>query len=239
MVGLLRKILKRFTHSYITGKNNQIIFIKDGKETKKFFLPKGLRITIDGDNNKVFIEQPIKFSHAKISLCGSNNVFSIKKTTIPISDVSMFIGAGSEIYIDENASIGQGNFYLVANGNYKTGHKIVIGKNFRAGKDTIIRTSDGHSLINPETNIATNEPQDIIIGDNVWIMSRCMIAKGTKIPNNSAVAAYSFVNKKYDEENILLAGIPAKVLKHNIKWDLRSYGAYMRDLEKEQNKELI
>ena len=45
--------------------------------------------------------------------------------------------------------------------------------------------------------------------------------------------------KPFDEENIILAGIPAKVLKHNIKWDLRSYGKYMRDLEKENSEEKV
>ena len=171
-----------------------------------------------------------------IELSGASNVLSVKNTKRPISNVNMYISEGSEVYIDENASIGQGNFYLVANGNYKNKHKVVIGKNFRTVKDTIIRTSDGHSLLDPETNIALNEPQDVIIGDNVWIMSRCMVAKGAKIPNNSAVAAYSFVNKQFEEENILLAGIPAKILRHNIKWDIRSYGKYMRDLEKEKQE---
>ena len=145
----------------------------------------------------------------------------------------MYIEDGSELYIDENASIGQGNFYLIANNNYNTNHKVIIGKNFRAAKDTIIRTSDGHSIIDPETNIATNEPQDVIIGDDVWLMSRCMVAKGAKIPSRSAVAAYTFVNKKFDEENILLAGIPAKIIRHNFKWDTRTYRKYMRDIKQE------
>ena len=180
------------------------------------------------------MELPIKFENARFSLSGDDNVLSIKNTDRRLSDVSISLSEKSELYIDENSSIGQGNFYLVANGNYKSGHKITIGKNFRAGKDTIIRTSDGHSIIDPETNLASNEPQDVEIGDNVWLMSRCMVAKGAKIPNNTGVAAYSFVNKKFDEENILLAGIPAKIIRHNFKWDIRSYGKYMRDMEKEK-----
>ena len=236
---ILQKIIEKFTHSYVVGKNNKIIFIKNGKETKRFFMPKGLKVYIKGSNNTIILEKPIKFSNTNFSLVGDNNTISIKKTKRPLSDVTFYISSGSRVYIDENSSIGQGDFYLVANGNYKTGHKVVIGKNFRAGKDTIIRTSDGHSLIDPETNLAKNEPQDVVIGDNVWVMSRCMIAKGAKIPNGSALAAYSFVNKKFEEENILLAGIPAKILKHNIKWDIRGYGEYMRYLEKEKSEEQI
>ena len=231
---LLNKILKRFTHCYMFGKNNKVVFIKNGKEIKKFFMPRGLNINIKGNNNKVILELPIKFANARFSLSGDDNVLSIKNTERRLNDVSISLSEKSELYIDENCSIGQGNFYLVANGNYKNGHKVVIGKNFRAGKDTIIRTSDGHTIVDPETNLGTNEPQDVIIGDNVWLMSRCMVAKGAKIPNNTGVAAYSFVNKKFDEDNILLAGIPAKILKHNFKWDIRGYGKYMRDMEQEK-----
>ena len=233
---LLKKILKIFTHSYVTGKNNKIIFIKNGKEIRRFCMPKGLTVHIKGNNNTIILEKPIRFNNTKFSISGNNNTISIKKTKRPIKNVTIGLDENSAVYIDENASIGQGDFYLVANGNYKVGHKVVIGKNFRAGKDTIIRTSDGHSLIDPETGLATNEPKDVIIGDNVWIMSRCMISKGAKIPNGSAVAAYSFVNKPFEDENIMLAGIPAKILKHNIKWDIRGYGAYMRDMEKERHE---
>ena len=200
-------------------------------------MPRGLKVNIKGNNNTVIFEKPIKFSNAKFSLSGDNNIISIKTTKSPLKNLLINVSSGSELYVGENSSIGQGDFYLVANGNYKVGHKIVIGKNFRAGKDTIIRTSDGHSLIDPKTNLAINEPKDIIIGDDVWLMSRCMVVKGAKIPNGSAVAAYSFVNKPFEEEHILLAGIPAKILKHNIKWDIRAYGKYMSDMEKENKKE--
>lgn len=230
----LDRILKKLTHCYILGNNNKVVFIKSGKEIKKFFMPKGLNININGNNNKIILELPIKFSNTRFSISGDDNVLSIKSTEKHLNDVLIYLSDKSELYIDENCSIGQGNFYLVANGNYKVGHKVVIGKNFRAGKDTIIRTSDGHTIVDPETNLGINEPQDVIIGDNVWLMSRCMVCKGAKIPSNSAVAAYSFVNKKFDEENVLLAGIPAKILKHNFKWDIRGYGKYMRDMEQEK-----
>ena len=45
---LLNKILKRFTHCYMFGKNNKVVFIKNGKEIKKFFMPRGLNINIKG-----------------------------------------------------------------------------------------------------------------------------------------------------------------------------------------------
>ena len=152
----LKKILKKVTHCSIQGEGNSIIFIANGKETQKFFMPKGLKINISGNNNKIVLEMPIKFSGTKFNICGDNNKIVIRNTKRTIDNAQIYIEDGSELYIGENASIGQGNFYLVANGNYKKSHKIIIGKNFRAGKDTVIRTSDGHSIIDYETNYIFN-----------------------------------------------------------------------------------
>jgi hypothetical protein len=40
--------------------------------------------------------------------------------------------------------------------------------------------------------------------------------KGTTLPNRSIVACLSLINKKYDEENAILAGTPARLVKRNI-----------------------
>ena len=98
-------------------------------------------------------------------------------------------------------------------------------------KDTIIRTSDGQSLIDPETMLPTDPPEDVIIGNNVWIMSRCIILKGSYIPDGCAVAASSLVNKKFEEENVLLLGTPAKIFRRNIRWG-EPYGKYMEQFDK-------
>jgi len=45
-----------------------------------------------------------------------------------------------------------------------------------------------------------------------------LIPKGTKIRNNCVVGANSLLNKKYDYENVVIAGNPAKVVKENIVW---------------------
>ena len=42
--------------------------------------------------------------------------------------------------------------------------------------------------------------------------------KDVKISRNSVVAYGSLVTKKFEQENVLLAGIPAKIVKENIYW---------------------
>ena len=56
------------------------------------------------------------------------------------------------------------------------------------------------------------------IGDNVYLAPGVKIFGDIRIPNNTAIGANSVVNNTFEEENTLIAGIPAKVIKKiNIK----------------------
>ena len=103
-------------------------------------------------------------------------------------------------------------------------HKLVIGKRAQLGRELTIRTSDGHSIFNAGEKLPYNEPQDVIIGDDVWIAQRVTLIKGAQIPSNCVVGACSLVNKKFEEEGCIIAGNPAKVIKRNIRWKFDSYG---------------
>lgn len=53
------------------------------------------------------------------------------------------------------------------------------------------------------------------------------IGKNTKIPDNSIVGWGSIVTKVFNEPNIILAGIPAKIVKRGINWDRRCINKYL------------
>lgn len=57
-----------------------------------------------------------------------------------------------------------------------------------------------------------------MIGNHVWIGKNVLVGKGVKISSNSVVAAYSKVTNRFDDENIIVGGIPAKTLKTGINW---------------------
>jgi len=83
---------------------------------------------------------------------------------------------------------------------------IIINENARIGANCRIHVgvnigSSGGSLIAPK------------IGNNVYIGPGVKIFGNIKIANNIAIGANSVVNKSFLEENILLAGIPAKKIK--------------------------
>ena len=91
--------------------------------------------------------------------------------------------------------------------------KIRIGKDVIIARDVIIRDTDGHKILD-----RTHEKdKEVIIGDHVWIGTRAIIMKGVNIGNGSIVAAGAIVTKDVPP-NCIVAGVPAKVIKNNIKW---------------------
>lgn len=227
-------LLKLFAFSKIKikGDNNTIIFRGNFKLKNYFNIRKELKLYMYGDNNLIDIEFPIRFEKVLIGMEKDNNSFKIKKTTNPVREARIFVEDGGTVFIDENSQLKNRGLHIVVNNGYKKKPKLIMGKNVYIAKDAIIRASDGHTLIDNTTGEAINEPEDVIIGDNVWITSRCTILKGSKIPSNSIVGACSLVNKKFTEENILIAGSPAKIIKKNVTWNSQSYGKYMKNKEK-------
>ncbi|NVO32122.1 acyltransferase [Hymenobacter lapidiphilus] len=62
------------------------------------------------------------------------------------------------------------------------------------------------------------ETPEIVIGNHVWIGNRVCVYKGTVIPDGCVVASNSVVKGIFTEENLLLAGNPAKVIRRNVQW---------------------
>ena len=91
--------------------------------------------------------------------------------------------------------------------------KITVGKNVLIGWDTCIMDSDMHTIINLNTQELLPKTAEVIIGDGVWVGTRCHILKGSKIPHGSIVGARAVVTKSFNTENAIIVGNPAKVVK--------------------------
>ena len=113
---------------------------------------------------------------------------------------------------DSEVTIGNGNWFnnnvtVIANG------KITIGNGCQIGDLVAIYDCDFHEL-NPATRNHSPGPiRPVSIGNNVWLGSRAMILKGVTVGDNSVVAAMSVVNKDVPP-NCVVAGVPAKIIRH-------------------------
>lgn len=135
------------------------------------------------------------------------------------------------IILEGKASFGQGARICVNDGGIlKIGHrfnntaemtivcyeKISIGDDVLTSWNTLVMDTDFHPTINLKTNQICHFQSPICIGNNVWIATRAVILKGSIIPNGCIIGANSLINKKFEEENCLIAGNPAYIRKNNI-----------------------
>ena len=109
---------------------------------------------------------------------------------------------------------------LVLNGGFinenvqiTAGDVVEIGSGATVGRDVVIRSFDGH-IIHQE-GYKVSEP--IKIGKHVWIGQGATILKGVTIGDGAIIAAGAVVTKDVPAGSIV-AGIPAKVIKNNVKW---------------------
>jgi acetyltransferase-like isoleucine patch superfamily enzyme len=103
-------------------------------------------------------------------------------------------------------------YFANSNGCYIQGiNGISIGDNtiFASGVKII---SANHNKI--DYKIHDFSPP-IIIGENCWLGANSVILPGVQIGNNVIVAAGSVVTKSFDS-NLIIGGVPAKLLKNNI-----------------------
>lgn len=56
--------------------------------------------------------------------------------------------------------------------------------------------------------------KNIVIGKNSWIGMNVVILPGTKLGKNTIVGAGSVVTKSFRQGNVVIAGNPAKIIKH-------------------------
>ena len=83
--------------------------------------------------------------------------------------------------------------------------------------------SDGHAIMDKDTKEFLNKPSHpVIIGNKCWIGEAVRIQKRAIIPDNTIVGAGSIVTKKFTEENTIIAGNPAKIIKQNVIWSRHS-----------------
>ncbi|NBD26328.1 acyltransferase [Paenibacillus glycinis] len=87
--------------------------------------------------------------------------------------------------------------------------RISIGSDVKIGPRTSILDSMYHQL---DANDSPDASKPIVIGNNVWIGTRCTILPGVTIGENAVVAAGSLVNKDVPK-NVLVAGTPARIIR--------------------------
>ena len=129
-----------------------------------------------------------------------NNVTFMKNSYIYAHDDGMLM-IGDNFTMSTNSQLGA------------SFGKIEIGNNCAIAPNCVLRASN-HTFDNP--NIPFREQGhtygEIIIEDDVWISSNCVITANTKIGKSSVIGAGSVVTKDVEPYSIV-GGVPAKLIR--------------------------
>lgn len=100
------------------------------------------------------------------------------------------------------------------------GTSLTIGNDCLFSSEIYITSTDSHSIIDLNTNSRINPSKNVTIGDHVWVGHRATIGKGVVVKSNIVVGGSTYVTKSIPETNVVVAGIPAKIVRRNIDWDI-------------------
>lgn len=123
------------------------------------------------------------------------------------------IKSGAHVIIAEGASLNLGSGYINRHVKIRCFDNIEIGENVAISENVTIWDTDAHQIDN--TTIKT---QPVKIGNHVWIGTNVIILKGVNIGDGAVIAAGAVVNKSIPP-HCLAGGVPAKVIKNNVKWN--------------------
>ncbi len=185
------------------------------------------KIKLSSIKGKVIIDAPI--SKAMI---GFGQTFEFPSTSKGTSELSLNgtlvfkgsvqIGKDVSILIAKDAYFEMGHFScLGSSGLVVCKNKIVLKEYVRVGFQVQFIDTTIHQLIDMTTNKKLPLSAPIFLDSYNWIGNRTTIMKNTKTPINCIVASNSLLNKDYTNfgENVLVGGIPAKLIKENISRD--------------------
>lgn len=130
----------------------------------------------------------------------------------------IFGTTGEHIHVEANIRVDYGyNIYIGE--NFYSNHDltildvapVTIGDNCMIAPGVHIYTAT-HPIDPMERNSGLEYAKPVVIGDNCWIGGRSIINPGVTIGNNVVIASGTVVTKDVPD-NVVVAGVPAKVIK--------------------------
>jgi acetyltransferase-like isoleucine patch superfamily enzyme len=195
----------RNRHSYKSGKNNRVVNYGG--------IRIGSRIQVSGNGNKIVLEKGCMLLNSLIKIQGNNNEVILKGNSYV---------SGAELWVEDNhctLSIGERTFvghhsHLACT---EDGSKLLVGNDGMISSYVQVRTGGSHSIVDMEGN-RINKAQSVFIGSHCWLGEGSKVLKGVTLEGDDVVSTGSIVTKSFGK-NVLLGGVPAKVIKEKINWN--------------------
>lgn len=231
-------MLKRIIENYIKETKNHNFSFDDGISSlilvsftwdRLMALLRSVKIiSVTKGRKKVFLGHSVKFFNKKNMQMGNNviigdyvKLYALGSQPLSIGD-NVNIGSFSQVvisttfydlgkFIKIGSNVGIGEFsYLGGAGGLEIGDDTIIGQYFSAHPEN-------HNYENDDLPIRQQGTtrKGIKIGSNCWIGAKVTILDGVEIGDNCVVAAGAVITKSFPND-VVIGGIPAKVIKERI-----------------------
>ena len=212
LVNSHRKIFSLCSKIYNSISPRNKLHTKGSKVSIGVSIIKGLKIISYGRDNEIIIGDFVRIKNSTIIFHGNNNRIIIKDFS-RLNQIELYTeDSNNEILIGSHTSLcGKAHFAAIE------GTKIHIGDNCLFSGDLHFRTGDSHSILNMQGE-RINKSQDIIIEDHVWVGTKVTCLKGVHVSRDSVVAATTTLCKDYDAPNVIIGGVPGRIIKTDINW---------------------
>ena len=190
-------------HSYTKGKGNHVC-LKGVKVSS--------HIQIDGNENRIICEKDSLLKDTTIKVKGNKNTITLREGCY-VSGAEIWVADNDcKVEIGERTFVGHHTHLACVEDN----SELIIGSDGMLSSYIQVRTSDSHHILDMDGN-RINPAQSVYIGDHVWIGQGVRVMKGVRLEGDDIVSTGAIVTKSFDK-NVLIGGIPAKVLKEGVTW---------------------
>ena len=180
---------------------------------KKRIIPLSNTIVQLDEGAKIFLNRDLVVGDQQVKGARQQTRIWLEKGAELRVNGDFTIGADSYVRVWQNSKLILHDGFFNEHVQVTAGDVVEIGNGCAIGRDVVIRSYDGHVILDDHYHIA--EP--VSIGEHVWIGQGATILKGVVINNGAIVAADAVVTKEVPAR-CAVAGNPARVVKENVEW---------------------
>ena len=160
----------------------------------------------------------IGFKGSEIASKNDHTVLNLKENSRLYFLGNAVIGSGSRLSIDGSCHFGT-NFIISKSAIIICDKKIVFGNNVLISWGVQIMDTSQHAFGHLKETSLKDIAGEVHIGNKVWIGSSVTILKNSKISDDSIIATSTLINKLHEDCNVLIAGIPGRIVKRDVFWN--------------------
>ena len=167
-------------------------------------------IVLSGNDNEIVIEPGCLLLHGTIHL--SDHCHLRIGRNCRLAQIEIWAAQECSVTIGEDTSFTWHTRILMHEPS-----SVSIGQRCLVASETLLMTSDMHTILDREGGKRINPARDVVIGDDVWLGGEVAVMKGAVIGAGSAIGFRSVVAGDVPS-NCLAVGSPARVVRKRIAW---------------------